>query len=120
MRDHTLTLVIMADFGMGPYAWLRYPDEPPYKCGGNIADSVCGFPEEYGISKELEKLFAEWVIDFERHYDQPVFNWQEWNDSGIVLAKKLKVEVGDKFSVEYHVPMEDPSNPNGDRIIKIA
>lgn len=92
------TVKIMADFGMGPYAW---------NCG-NIADAVCGFPPEYGVSKELETDFAEWVTKFERDCDKPDFEWDAFNRRGIELARKLKKEIGNRFDIEYRIPIEDP------------
>lgn len=79
------TVVIMADFGMGPYAWNR----------GNIAEAVCRFPPEYKVSKKLEGEFAEWVSKFEAFYDEPDFDWKVFNERGIELARKLKKEIGD-------------------------
>jgi len=38
----------MADFGMGPYAWLRGPESTQPRVGQCIADAVTGFPKEYG------------------------------------------------------------------------
>ena len=91
------TVIIMADFGMGPYAWK----------GGNIADASGGFPPEYGVSKELEAEFADWVTKFECDYDKPDFDWEVFNRRGIELSRKLKKEIGDRFKIEYHIPIED-------------
>ncbi len=104
------TISIMADFGMGPYAWLRSPEYYPPSVGLNIADSVSGFPEEFGISQELQSQLADWVIEFERNSDDSAFDWKRWNQTGISLSQKMKQEVGDKFRVEYHYPFEDPTN----------
>lgn len=106
------TISIMADFGNGPYAWLRKPDENLPYVGGNIADAVSGFPEHFGVTQGLQKQLADWVIDFENNYDKESFNWKKWNQCGINLSKKLKLEVGNHYLVEYHFPCEDP-NYNG-------
>jgi len=87
------TICIMADFGMGPYAWHQ---------GANIADSLTGFPSRFGVSKNLEADFAEWVIDFERNYERLDFDWDGFHQRGIELSKKLKKEIGDRFIIEYH------------------
>jgi hypothetical protein len=112
------TICIMADFGNGPYAWLRNPDSA-FHVGPNIADVISGFPSEYQISKELEKEFAEWVIIFENNYDKDDFNWPSWEDKGISLTRKLKHEVGNAFIVEYHYPYEDSVAPDPPPIIVI-
>ena len=95
---------------MGPYAWLRGPELAPPRVGLNIADSVSGFEEEFGVSQELQSQFADWVTEFEAGYDDAKFDWEKWNQAGMTLARKLKQEVGDKFLVEYHYPFEDPVN----------
>lgn len=109
----------MADFGNGPYAWLRGPEEKQPCAGGCIADAVAGFPPEYGVSENLQREFAEWVIDFERNSEHADFAWEEWNHVGMDLARKLKKEIGDQFLVEYHYPSEDPRYDADPPIIEI-
>jgi hypothetical protein len=112
-------ICIMTDFGMGPYAWLRGPELTRSRVGQCIADAVTGFPKEYGVSENLQRDFAEWVIDFEKNYDHVNFDWEEWNHVGIELARKLKKEIGDQFLVEYHYPHEDPRYDAAPPIIEI-
>jgi len=95
-------IYIMADFGMGPYAWRH----------GNIADSITGFPPEFGVTKELEADFAEWAISFEKDYDSPAFDWEAFHRRGIELSKRLKQEIGTRFDIEYHKAIEDPAYEN--------
>ena len=104
------TICIMADFGMGPYAWLRGPELAPPRVGLNIADSVSGFEKEFCVSQDLQSQFADWAIEFENDCDNTGFDWGKWNQTGIMLARKMKKELGDKFLVEYHYPFEDPIN----------
>lgn len=115
MSQPPSTICIMADFGMGPYAWLREPELSAPLVGSNIADSVSGFPEEYNVSSALERDFAYWVTEFERDYDKPEFDWENWNKVGISLTQRLKAEIGDRFLLEYHYPFEDPRFDNGKR-----
>lgn len=112
MPNTPSTISIMADFGMGPYAWLRNPEQSPPLVGSNIADSVSGFPEEYNVSSALERDFANWVTEFERDYDKPEFDWENWNKVGISLTQRLKAEIGDRFLLEYHYPFKDPRFAN--------
>ena len=112
-------ICVMADFGMGPYAWLRGPDLSRPRVGGNIADSVSGFPEEYIISPALQADFATWVTEFERECENRAFDWEHWNQTGISLARRLKKEVGNRFMVEYHYPFEDPRFGGNPEIIEI-
>ncbi len=109
----------MADFGMGPYAWLRGPESTQSRVGPCIADAVTGFPKEYGVSENLQRNFAEWVVDFGRNYRDANFDWERWNNIGITLARKLKQEIGDQFPVEYHYPHEDPRHDVPAPIIEI-
>lgn len=109
----------MADFGNGPYAWLREPNDARPLVGACIADAVCGFPEEYGISESLHKKFAEWVIEFENKYKKQDVDWERWNQFGIELTQRLKQEVGDRFFVEYHFPYEDPRCQTEPEIVEI-
>jgi hypothetical protein len=61
-----------------------------------------------GVSENLQRNFAEWVIDFESNYRDANYDWERWNNRGTNLARKLKQEIGDQYLVEYHYPHEDP------------
>lgn len=113
------TLCVMADFGMGPYAWLRSPDESAPRVGRNVADAVVGFDEEFKISISLQADFAGWVTKFEAEYDSPDFDWIVWNEQGIALARRLKEEAGQQYLVEYHFPFEDPRFENDPRYVEV-
>lgn len=102
------TIAVMADYGSGPYAWRRENDEEP-GIGPNVGDAVCGFSDEYRVSPDLEKAFALWAVQFERESGRENFPWESWNAEGIELARRLEGELGDRFNVEYHYPVEDPS-----------
>jgi hypothetical protein len=108
-RNQKQTISIMADFGMGPYAWLREVDENPPYVGSNIADAVGGFIDEIPVTKNLEENFKKWVIEFENDYDKKDFDWEKWNTDGIRLAYRLKEEIGETYEIEYHFPSEYPN-----------
>ena len=109
----------MADFGNGPYAWLRGPEKSAPLVGPNIADVICGLDIDYGVSKELHEQFVGWVTLFERSYDKDSFDWAAWEERGIGLARRLKKEVGDIYAVEYHYPCEDHTAPYPPPVISI-
>jgi len=111
------TICIMADFGWGPYAWLREADEVPPYVGINIANAKTGFDEKFDFLKILEKEFSTWVNNFENFCGKKDFNWKIFNDVGLSLSKKLKIIVGKKYNVEYHKPMEDPNHNKNSIII---
>ena len=103
-------IVIRADLGGGPYAWES----------GCIADAVSGFKgSDYSVSPELEEQFCNWVSKFESHFMSPDhdwadltwntrFDWEWFNRTGIDLAGRLKVELGDAVEVAYQKAVEDP------------
>ena len=105
------TITIMADFGNGPYAWLKEASDESSLVGVNIADAVSGFGGEPPVSGALERDFAAWVISFERHYDEPTFDWQSFHSRGLALSQRLYDELGGSFRVFYDKPCEDPSHP---------
>ena len=106
MADKTIT--VMADFGMGPYAWLKDSSDKTSFVGGNIADAVSGFSGFLPLSARLEHDFSEWVTEFESHYDEHSFDWRNFNSRGVALSKRLKCEVKDAYDVVYVAPSEDP------------
>jgi hypothetical protein len=101
-------ITIMADFGMGPFAWLRHDDSGGV--GGCIADAFGGFYEnEFSVSDGLTRDFAEWARKFERTaYNNPDFPWKAFHAEGIALTRRLKNEIGNQARVLYCRPMEDP------------
>jgi len=102
------TITIMADFGFGPYAWLKDASDTTDYVGLNIANRETGMTE-FHISKELESDFARWVRHFERDaLDNPDFPWQRFNEEGMELARRLKGEIGNAANVVYVKPTEDP------------
>ena len=83
------TITIMADFGFGPYAWLKdAADESDY-VGINIANLKTGMTD-FKISKQLEADFAKWIDRFERGaLDNPDFPWSSFHEEGIRLSRRL-------------------------------
>jgi hypothetical protein len=104
-------ITIMADFGNGPYAWLKDASDERSYVGCNIADAVFGFRGQLPVSAGLEHDFAEWVTAFERSYDQPTFNWPGFHLRGLALAQRLYDELNGTLRVVYAKPSEDPSYP---------
>jgi hypothetical protein len=109
-KDTKPIITIMSDFGMGPYAWKNDNGDIWDKVVGvNIADSVTGFKcTDYSVPKELEEDFSDWVWNFENHYDYEKFNWKNFHERGILLAKRLKKQIGNQAIVRYSKAAEDP------------
>jgi hypothetical protein len=102
-------ITIMADYGMGPYAWERPEHPESTHVGPNIADAVAGFPDSYGVPKTLTEAFASWVCEFERCALDKTFDWENFHRRGIALAKELRYTLGDEYVVVYLKPREDPN-----------
>ncbi len=118
-------LTIMPDYGNAAYAWIRDEGSPDTSdigqavgsdgsvndrhLGGNIGDATGFCTEEFPVSKELQEDFADWAIQFELYADFRRFNWEHFHERGLVLARRLKKEVGNKAIVRYEKPCEDPN-----------
>lgn len=103
-------IVIYADYGIGPYAWLRTWDGP----GGCVADAT-SWGYERPITLELETAFSAWAIEFERapapwngEVENRAYNWAAFNRRGVTLSRRLKRELGPDIRVFYQAPHEDP------------
>jgi hypothetical protein len=109
------TITIMADFGFGPYAWLKdAADETDY-VEINIANLKTGMTD-LKISKQLEADFAKWIGRFERDaLDNPDFPWSSFHEEGISLSCRLREELGDAFNVLYVKPFEDPQHQTDEK-----
>ena len=106
-----VTITVMPDYGMGPYAWEKpSSDHSPY-VGICIATATDGFEAEDGtkISPALEAEFNEWTAQFEQFAERVEFDWETFHRQGINLSKKLKSELGSRYEVVYHKPSEDPN-----------
>lgn len=104
------TITIMADFGFGPYAWLKDASDQTDYVGLKIADRKTGMTK-FHVSKLLDADFAQWIDRFERYaLDNPGFDWKTFHREGILLAKRLKQEVGNLANVLYVKPAEDPDH----------
>jgi hypothetical protein len=109
-------ITIMADYGNGPYAWLKDASDERSYVGTNIADAVAGFCGDPPVSRALENDFAEWAISFERGADSPAFDWPGFHSCGIALSHRLFREIGRSFRIFYVKPHEDPKHDENGRI----
>ena len=111
---HAIT--IMADYGNGPYAWLKDASDERGYVGANIADAVAGVCGDPPVSQALEHDFAEWVISFEREADRPSFDWPGFHSRGLALSHRLFREIGQSFRIFYVKSHEDPNHDENGRI----
>ena len=112
--NNKLAYTIHADIGMAPWAWVKVASDHTAKVGGNMADSY-GWHGSHSISVGLEQVFIEWARFFDSHSwwtdEQPelTFEWQAFNTQGILLTKRLKVELGDSAVIYYSKACEEPN-----------
>ncbi len=103
-------ITVFADFGNGPYAWIKDSTDKTSYVGTCVADAVGGFLKSFKVSKSLEKDFADWVIYFGKHREDKKFDWVKFNSCGIELSRRLKAEVTGEYDVQYGRPYEDPDH----------
>lgn len=104
------TITIMADFGFGPYAWLKDSTDESDLVGINIANLKTGMTV-FEISKNLQRDFANWIQRFEQDaLDNPNFPWASFHEEGLLLSHRLKEELGDAANVVYVKLSEDPNH----------
>ncbi len=106
------TITIMADFGNGPYAWLKSSFDISEYVGINIADAVSGFGDELSVSDELEMDFMNWIFYFENNYHKPDYDWTEFNRLSAEMSKRLALELNGIYRIIYQKPIEDPDYEN--------
>ena len=100
----------MADFGFGPYAWLKDGDDESDYVGINIANLEMGMTV-FRVSKGLQRDFSKWIERFERDaLDNPHFPWASFHEEGMLLGHRLKAEIGKAANVVYVKPFEDPNH----------
>jgi hypothetical protein len=107
-------LTVMVDYGMAPFLWLvDAPDQGGI--GGNVCDGT-GFDDRCPMSEGLWRKFADWVIAFDStrffsvDFDTTDWDWTDFHERGVQLARWLKDEVGEKYRVVYYKPCEDPNH----------
>ncbi|MBI5604172.1 MAG: hypothetical protein HY879_12540 [Deltaproteobacteria bacterium] len=110
------TITIMADFGFGPYAWLKDTSDESDYVGINIANSHHTGMDQFDISDHLQKDFADWIGQFERGaLDNPSFPWASFHKEGLALSRRLKEEIGEAAIVVYVKPYEDPGHEQNEK-----
>ena len=112
MNEAEVTITVMPDYGMGPYAWEKpASDQTPY-VGLCIATVVDKLETEDGttITDALHAEFVAWTGDFEQFAQKPDFDWKAFHTRGTDLSHRLKMELGNRFMVVYHKPFEDPEH----------
>ncbi|MBA4418536.1 MAG: hypothetical protein C0392_11610 [Syntrophus sp. (in: bacteria)] len=114
-------LTVMPDYGSGPYLWI-IRDDSPLDCphiGGNIASYEFWPDDEFlsSVTKELQEDFDDWVLQFELYAELRRFEWKPFHKRGLMLARRLKRQLGDKAIVRYVGPCEDPNCKNSEIMI---
>jgi len=112
---------VMPDYGSGPYLWILTDSTPEdHHVGPCIASYQCWADDEEclsKVSKELQADFDDWVLQFELYAEFQRFQWESFHKRGLVLAHRLKKQIGDKAIVRYVKPMEDPNHEQDEIVI---
>jgi hypothetical protein len=108
----TPILTVMVDYGSCPYLWLQ--DRQSGSVGVNVASGVEPFESSY-MNNDLAWHFAAWAREFSQtnfysvSSDESDWDWVDFNERGMELARRLKLYVGDYYRVVYDKPTEDPN-----------
>ena len=101
--------VVMPDYGQS-YLWRNRrisPQPLTHELMGATAKL------ERKISERLHREFQWWQRDFEDAFEVftngGLFDWVKFHNKGVMLAVKLKQEIGDSARVYYEKPFEDPN-----------
>lgn len=101
--------VVMPDFG-GAYLWINRGVPTTEMTNAFMAASI---NLERKIPKRLEGEFKNWQRDFEDAFETfsfgGAFDWLKFHNKGVMLAVKLKHELGERARVYYEKPYEDPN-----------
>ena len=91
----------MADFGNGPYAWIKDSADETSYVGLMVADSESGFPDDIEVSTSLQNDFAEWAMNYDTHGLDSFFDFGTHNHRGEELSIRLKRELGERFRIMF-------------------
>lgn len=102
----------MADNGVGEFLWYKEDDSPIPVCGANVYSLMDRNDTNPIMSEKLFSEFCEWADGYCKNIpvvgEAVEFDWEEFNNKGMALAKRLKYEWGDEIVVRYVRPPEDP------------
>lgn len=105
------TYTVHCDYGTDAWVWMKPSDDATSHIGRIVAD-YNGWYTDQAISDELIEAFNQWMLVYERSkvysYENILkFDWLTFEKKGLILAKKLKLELPDA-TVRYLKPSEDP------------
>lgn len=112
MAISKLVYTVFLEPDTGDWAWVKNADDETMYVGSCITagQEWCGHAP---ISELLNQMVYAWVglirplvLD---EVANSAFDWATFNESGIAIAKQLKLELGDDVDVHYVKPREDPS-----------
>lgn len=100
-------LTLMADWG-GAYLWIL-PPMPQAELTSLVGSCVAGvdddeFLQKHGASMALIYSLEGWCIRHNRSNpgdENDTFDWHQFSEDGIALAKRLKSEIGADFNVRF-------------------
>lgn len=113
IKPTKVVYTIWLDSGADVWAWIKDANDETMYVGSTAGDSY-DWHGEHAIPIELMRDFNGWGREFEcskldQEDNAAKFNWQDFNGRGLALASRLKTALGEKASVRYVKPSEDPS-----------
>jgi hypothetical protein len=112
MKPNRGIYIVKADNGVGEFLWYKEDEAAIPVCEGNVYSLMDKGDPDPIMSGELFSDFCKWAELFQASFSiegEPVgFDWVEFNDLGLGLAKRFKSEWGDQISVRYVRPSQDP------------
>lgn len=106
----TKTVTIMPDFCGALYAWEKVKHGEARAVGGRVARGSLALRGGCPVTEELQRDFIAWAIEFDRGCRDADFDWTQFHERGLGLARRLKRELGDSARVVYARPAEDPGS----------
>ncbi|MBF0528515.1 MAG: hypothetical protein HQK55_04445 [Deltaproteobacteria bacterium] len=114
METACYSYTIMPDFRSDAYGWVQEYWEQHPGVGAKIADFT-GWHGHHAISKKLEADLTRWNQKLKMEVyscglNHRLFDWRNFHDQGLALARRIKGELGPDIKVIYEKPLEDPGN----------
>lgn len=115
-------ILIACELEFFDYASIKPASDVSSWSGLTIATYESGLSGKIGTSRELDADMDRWVLEWIQkspNQQYPGEFWEKFHEEGIVLATRLKAEVGDRYAVEYRAPWGDPVRGGDKRLITL-
>ena len=112
MKSNKKAYTIFLEPSTGDWAWVKDVDDETMYVGQSVTWRYDWRGAHY-VSKDLLDSVKFWSGSFApvAANDENIarFDWQTFNESGLVIAQKLKAELGNKAEIRFVNACEDPA-----------